>query len=68
MQSKQANSEGNDVNKAGLRINKSKTKGRINVRNVDRIEVDGEEIDEIEDFADLGSKISRDGGSDWVGQ
>lgn len=49
--------------KAGLRINKSKTKGKINTRNVDKLELDGEEIDEVEDFANPGSNISKDGGS-----
>ena len=51
--------------KAGLRITKSKIKGmRIITRNTDRLELDGEEIDEVEDFAYLGSNISKDGGSD----
>ena len=49
----------------GLRIRKSKTKvTRVNTRNADKIELDGEEIDDVEDFVYLGSKISRDGGSD----
>ena len=35
----------------GLRISKSKTKVmRVNTRNADKIELDGEEIDEVEDF------------------
>jgi len=51
--------------KASLRISKSKTKGmRINTTNADRPDLDGEEIDEVEDFACLGSNITRDGGSD----
>lgn len=54
--------------KAGLRINKSKTKGKINTRNVDKLELDGEEIDEVEDFANPGSNISKDGGSDRANQ
>ena len=37
---------------------------RVNTRNTDRIELDGDEIDEVEDFAYLGSNISKDGGSD----
>jgi len=50
---------------SGLRISKSKTKvTRVNTRNVDRTELDGDKIDEVEDFADLGSNISKDGGSD----
>ena len=49
----------------GLRISKSKTKVmRVNTRNVDRIELAEDEIDEVEDFAYLGSNISKDGGSD----
>ena len=49
----------------GLRISKSKTKVmRVNTRNADKIELDGEEIDEVEDFMYIGSKISRDSGSD----
>ena len=52
--------------KAGLRIKKSKTKGMtIKTTNADRLELDGEEIDEVEDFAYLGSNISKDGWSDW---
>ena len=36
---------------SGLRISKSKTKvTRVNTRNVDRIELDGDKIDEVEDF------------------
>ena len=54
--------------KAALRIKKSKTKGRINTRNADRLELDGEEIDEVEDFANLSSNISKDGGSDRANQ
>ena len=46
--------------KAGLRVNKSETKGmRIKTTNADRLE-----IDEVEDFAFLGSNISKDGGCD----
>ena len=37
---------------------------RVNTRNVDRIELAEDEIDEVEDFAYLGSNISKDGGSD----
>ena len=33
--------------------------------NADRLDLDGEEIDEEEDFADLGSNIRKDGRSDW---
>ena len=54
--------------KAALRITKSKTKERINTRNADRLELDGEEIDEVEDFANLSSNISKDGGSDRANQ
>lgn len=54
--------------KPDLRINKSKTKGRINTRNADRLELDGEDIDEVEGFANLGSNISKDGESDRVNQ
>ena len=51
--------------KAGLRISKSKTKGmRMNTSNADRLELDGEDIEEVEDFVYLGSNISKDGGSD----
>jgi len=49
----------------GLRISKSKTKVmRVNTRNTDRIELDRDEIDEVEDFAYLGSNIGKDGGSE----
>ena len=49
---------------ADLRVNKSKTKGMgINTTNADRLELDGEEVDEVEDFAYLGSNISNDDGS-----
>ncbi|KAL9978171.1 hypothetical protein ACROYT_G015662 [Oculina patagonica] len=49
----------------GLRISKSKTKVmRVNTKNADRIELDEDEIDEVEDFAYLRSNISKDGGSD----
>ena len=51
--------------KTGLKISKSKTKVmRVKTRNVDNIKVDGEAIDEVEDFTYLGSNISKDGGSD----
>jgi len=41
-----------------LRISKSKTKVmRVNTRNTDRTELDGDEIDEVEDFAYLGQWI-----------
>ena len=51
--------------KTGLRISKSRTKGtRVNTRYADKIDLDGETIDEVEDFAYLGSNISKDGGSD----
>ena len=49
--------------KTGLRIRKSKTKVmRVKTRNVDNIKLDGEAIDEVEDFTYLGSYISKDGG------
>lgn len=35
---------------------------RINTRNADKIELDGEEFDEEEAFAYLDSNISKDGG------
>ena len=57
--------------KAALRIKKSKTKGGgggINTRNADRLELDGEEIDEVEDFANLSSNISKYSGSDRANQ
>ena len=51
--------------KTGLRISKSKTKVmRVKTRNVDNIKLDGEAIDEVEDFTYLSSNISKDGGSD----
>ena len=51
--------------KAGLSISKSKTKGmRINTTNADRQELNGEEIDDVKDFAYHGNNISKDGGSD----
>ena len=51
--------------KMGLRISKSKTKVmRVNTRNADKIELKGEAIDEVEDFAYLGNNISKVGGSD----
>ncbi|XP_022806441.1 uncharacterized protein LOC111343517 [Stylophora pistillata] len=50
---------------AGLRINKSKTKGmKINTSNADRLESEGEDIEEVEDLVYLGSNISKDGGAD----
>ena len=50
--------------KTGLRIRKSKTKVmRVNTRNADKLELDGEAIDDMEDFTYLGSNISNDGGS-----
>ena len=49
----------------GLRISKSKTKVMgVKTRNVDNIKLDGEAIDEVEDFTYLGNNISKDGGSD----
>lgn len=52
--------------KFDFRINKLKIKGRINIRNVDRLELDGEDIDEVEGFVNFGSNISKDGGFDRV--
>ena len=61
----QTNTDGKISTKAGVRISKSKTKGmRINNRNADRLELDGEDIEEKEDFVYLGSNINMDGGSD----
>ena len=37
---------------------------RVKTRNVDNIKLDGEAIDEVEDFTYLDSNISKDGGSD----
>ena len=51
--------------KTGLRISKSKTKVmRIYTRKADKLALDGEAIDEVENFTYLGSNISKDGGSD----
>jgi len=50
--------------KTGLRISKSKTKVmRVNIRKADKLELDGEAIDEVENFTYLGSNIGKDGGS-----
>ena len=50
--------------KTGLRISKSKTKVlRVNTRNADKLELDGEAIDDVEKFTYLGSNISNDDGS-----
>jgi len=37
---------------------------RVNIRTADKLELDGEAIDEVENFTYLGSNISKDGGSD----
>ena len=37
---------------------------RVNTRNADKLELDGEAIDEVENFTYIGSNISKDGGSD----
>ena len=51
--------------KMGLRISKSKPEViKVKTRNVDNIKLDGEAIDEVEDSSNLGSNISKDGGSD----
>ena len=51
--------------KTGIRISKSKAKVmRVNTRNANKLELDGEAIDEVENFTYLGSNISKDGGSD----
>ncbi|KAL9961748.1 hypothetical protein ACROYT_G030755 [Oculina patagonica] len=43
----------------GLRISKSKTKAiRVKTRNADRIELDGDEIYKVDDFAYLGGPLS----------
>ena len=36
----------------------------VNTRNADKLELDGEAIDKVENFTYLGSNISKDGGSD----
>ena len=49
----------------GLRINTGKTKVmKVNPRSCDPIIVNGEAIQEVQDFTYLGSNISRDGGAD----
>ena len=53
--------------KTDLRISKSKTKVmRVNTRNADKLELDGEATDERENFTYLGSNFSKDGGSDRI--
>ena len=48
----------------GLRISKSKTKVmRVNTRKADKLELDVEAIDEVENFTYLVSNISKDDGS-----
>jgi len=37
---------------------------RVNTRNANKLELDGEAIDEVENFTYLGSNVSKDGGSD----
>ena len=37
----------------------------VKIRNVDIINLNGEEIDEVEDITYVGHNISRDGESDW---
>ena len=37
---------------------------RVNTRNANKLELDGEAIDEVENFTYIGSNISKDGGSD----
>ena len=52
--------------KTGLRISKSKTKVmRVKTRNVDNIKLDGEAIDEVEDFTYLGSNIWQQHKQGW---
>jgi len=36
---------------------------RVNTRNADKLELDGEAIDDVKKFTYLGSNISKDGGS-----
>ena len=48
----------------GLKINIGKTKSlRINARQNQPLVVDGEEVEEVESFVYLGSKVSKDGGA-----
>jgi len=53
--------------KTDFRISKSKTKVmRVNTRNADKLELDGEATDERENFTYLGSNFSKDSGSDRI--
>ena len=49
--------------RVGLRINLGKTKFlRMNAKNQTRINIDGQVIEEVEEFTNPGAKFSKEGG------
>ena len=49
--------------RVGLRINLGKTKFlRMNAKNQTRINIDGQVIEEVEEFTHLGAKVGKEGG------
>ena len=50
--------------KAGLKINIGKTKNmRLNTRIVRPIRIDGQELEDVDEFTYLGSKVTKEGGT-----
>ena len=47
----------------GLKINKEKTKAmRINARNQEKIIINGQDIEDVDEFVYLGAKVCKEGG------
>ena len=52
-----------EARRVGLRINTQKTKTmRINARNQERIQINGQDIEEVEQFTYLGATVCKEGG------
>jgi len=57
--------QGRNAERIGLKVNKKKTKVmRINTRNTNPIQLDGENLEDIETFTYFGSIVSTTGGTD----
>ena len=53
-----------ETRRVGLKINKEKTKAmRINARNQQKIIINGQDIEDVDEFVCLGAKVCKEGGA-----